>query len=107
MPAAVRRVIVANGRNDGSSGLPSPRVIRTGSDVVLGDFEGAYHRVGMECPPYVTSLPRVDLVSAAVQRSIRCRKPLARCVLRATASASTEPFGVTSVNCALARVMPV
>jgi hypothetical protein len=49
MAAAVRRVIVANGRNDGSSGLPSPRVMRIGSDVVIGDFEGAYHRVGTEC----------------------------------------------------------
>jgi hypothetical protein len=52
MAAAVRRVIVANGRNDGSSGLPSPRVMRIGSDVVIGDFEGAYHRVGTECPLY-------------------------------------------------------
>jgi hypothetical protein len=27
-------------------------VIRAGSDVVLDDLEGAYHRVGTECPPY-------------------------------------------------------
>jgi hypothetical protein len=55
----------------GSPGSPSPRVIRTGSDVVPDDLEDTYHRVGSESPPYDAKLASKSCTAASCAGFVR------------------------------------